>query len=378
VELGRPRVALCLPSIEMRTNRRTPAAVLSVASLAALITAGCGGSSGTPASGNETPHPLEIAQVREVGVVGAPASVTARDVGATALLGTRLLWLFGDTLFRPRAVDGENLRTCTAATAEAARPLETSEATDANAAPFACMAFTPEEAAFNRTSGRADLRVALWPGSVVPTADGSGLVFYVKLTVNPGLLNYDVRGVGVARIAPGATTAARDPGLVFQSPEPTLANASVFAGTVYAYGLIPGGQNVAVAMAPLAQAGSHDAYRFWNGSAWVADARAAAPLFGGVSGALTVSYNAYLRRYLAVNSETLSGRVLMRVADHPEGPWGAPVLAFAGQAAAGTSSYAAREHAELAQDGGARVFVTYYRPAGGGFGDLRMMEVTFR
>ena len=160
--------------------------------------------------------------------------------------------------------------------------------------------------------------------------------------------------------------------------DPTAVETSVLDGVVYAYGTIPGGQNVAVASAPLAQAASRSAYRFWNGTAWVADVRAASALFGGVSGALTVSYNAYLRRYLAVNSEVLSGRVVMRVADRPEGPWGPPVTAFNGQAAAGTISYAGREHPELAQEGGRRVLVSYYRPAGAFAGELRLVEVAFR
>ena len=344
--------------------------------MAALGSARCGGSD-TTTSTTDAPRHLEIASVQELGPLRAPASVTARDAGASALLGGRVTWLFGDTLFRTRSVDGENLRTCTAATADPARPLETAEPVDANGAPLACLPFTADELAYNRASGRADQRVALWPGSVVPV-DGGGLVFYTKLTVNPGVLNYTLAGVGVARIAAGATTATRDAGLLFTTPEPAFDNASVLGGAVYAYGMIPGGQNVAVATAPLAQAASRGAYRFWNGSAWVADVRAATALFGGVSGALTVSYNAYLRRYLAVSSEVLSGRVLMRVADRPEGPWGAPVTAFTGQAGAGTISYAGREHPELAQDGGRRVAITYYRPGGAFAGELRLVEVTFR
>jgi hypothetical protein len=344
----------------------------------AALGAACGGSSGGPAANDSAPRPLEIALVEELGAIRAPAGVTARDVGASALLGGRVTWMFGDTLLRTRSVDGESLRTCTSAVADAARPLETTEPTDAAGAPSACMAFTADEAAFNRASGRPDLRIALWPGSVVPLGDGSGLVFYLKLTVNPGVLNYQNAGVGVARIAAGTTTAVRDAALLFPAPEPAFDDAAVLDGAVYAYGLIAGTQNVAVATAPLAQAATRSAYRFWSGSSWSTDVRAASALFGGVSGAVTVSYNAYLRRYLAVSSEVLSGRVLMRVADRPEGPWEAPVAAFSGQAAAGTISYAGREHPELAQDGGRRVFVSYYRPGGGFAGELRLVAVTFR
>ena len=357
----------------MRHRSRSGWPVVAAVFVTLLLSA-CGGEEGP--AGPST-RALEIAEARELGTVGKPGTVTARDGGATGLIGGRLLWLFGDTLFNPRSVDGTNLRTCTAALADAASPLSTTEPVDANGAPFACLPFDEEEAAFNRTSGRPDLRVALWPGSVVPDG-GGGLVYYIKLIVNPGFLNYDLLGVGIARVATGATSAVRERGLLFTAPEPTFHCAMAAGGNVYAYGLRAGTQEVAVAMAPQARATDRGAYRYWDGATWSSDARRASALFGGVSGALTVSYNAYLGRYLAVSSEALSNRVLMRVADRPEGPWGPPVLAFTGMSTTGSTNYAAREHPELAQDGGRRVFVTYYQPMGGFRGELRLVEVAFR
>src|SRR6185295_18518843 len=112
--------------------------------LATLLAAfGCGGSD-TPTSTTDT-RPAVVASVRELGTVGRPPTVSVRDGGATGLVGGRLLWLFGDTIFNPRSVDGENLRTCTAALATPGQPLATSEPTDANGAPAACFAFTSEE-----------------------------------------------------------------------------------------------------------------------------------------------------------------------------------------------------------------------------------------
>jgi hypothetical protein len=339
--------------------------------------AACGGDTGDSPTGDRG-HTLVVAEAREIGVVGGPPSVTARDVGATGVTGDRLLWLFGDTLFRPRSVDGESLRTCTAATSDVAAPLATREPTDASGAPLPCLPFTAEEAAFNRTSGRPDLRVALWPGSAVADGRGGLLVFYTKLIVNPGFLNYDLVGSGLARFAAGATSGTREPGLIFPASEPAFDNALVVGSDVFVYGMIGGTQDVAAARAPLAQAAERGAYRFWDGSGWATEARQSRALFGGVSGALTVSYNRYLGRYLATSSEVLSNRVLLRTAPAPEGPWSAPVTAFTGVATAGSIDYAAREHAELAQDGGRRLFVTYYRPLGGFAGELRAVEVVLQ
>src|SRR5512142_1338171 len=60
-------------------------------------------------------RPLDIISMRDLGVVGKPASVTVRDGGASGLIGGKVLWTFGDTLFSPTAVDGTNLRSNTAA-----------------------------------------------------------------------------------------------------------------------------------------------------------------------------------------------------------------------------------------------------------------------
>ncbi|HLA76426.1 MAG TPA: DUF4185 domain-containing protein [Vicinamibacteria bacterium] len=258
------------------------------------------------------------------------------------------------------------------------QPLLTSEPVDAKGAPYALLNFSAEEWAFNAASGRADHRIALWPSSVISNDPSGGLVFYTKLVVNPGDLNYEFVGTGLARLASGATTAARDPELLFNYPEPLFDKATLLGSTVYLYGLLPRSQDVGVARVPLSQVGDRRAYRFWNGSQWDSEAGATRALFGGVPGAVTVSHNVYLDRYLAVHSEVMSNRVVMRTAERPEGPWSNPVLAFAGQAPASGVDYAGREHPELTADGGRRIFVSYYRRAGGFRGELRLVEVTLR
>lgn len=62
-------------------------------------------------------------------------------------------------------------------------------------------------------------------------------------------------------------------------------------------------------------------YRYWNGSSWVSDHRAASIVLDHVPSALTVSFNRYLQKFLAVHSHGLADRILLRWADRPEGPW---------------------------------------------------------
>jgi Domain of unknown function (DUF4185) len=355
----------------------------ALVTLLVVVTLACGGSS--PATTASTPtttrRTLEIASVRELGPVGAPTSVSARDGGAASVVGGRWLWTFGDTLFSPASADGTNLRSSTAALAELLSPLAVSEPLDSKGAPLPLLPFDAQEQAYNNSTGRPDQRVALWPTGVV-TDGAAGWVLYLKLRVNPGVLNYEFIGTGLAHIDAGRTVALREPGLLFNVPEPLFGHAALIGDTVYLYGALQPqtiAQANAVARVPLAQIRTRAAYRFWDGTAWVDDSRRAVGVLNGIPGGISVSQNAYLGQYLAVHSETLTNRVLMHVADKPEGPWGPAIEAFTAQSAAPPAvCYAGIEHPELATNGGKTVIVSYYRPDAPFKGALRLAEVAFK
>lgn len=44
---------------------------------------------------------LAIESVTDVGAVGTPANVSARDGGISAQIGGKLTWVFGDTFYHP-------------------------------------------------------------------------------------------------------------------------------------------------------------------------------------------------------------------------------------------------------------------------------------
>jgi hypothetical protein len=357
-------------------------ALLTTGQVSAAPSAGNGAHSrDAPIHGDRQPEPPRIGGARELGKLGQPASVTARDVGASALIGSRVLWTFGDTLLKSPAVDGERMRSSTAATGRVGDPLSLAEPLDGNGAPSQLLPFTDEEEAYNHGSGRPDERIALWPGSVVADGRGGGLVYYSKLYVHPGELNYEQVGVGVARVRAGETVANRDEGLVFKAPEPSFdSGATVVGSDVYVYGCTPDASldfPCLVARVPLARAGERAAYRFWNGSAWDGDLGAARPVLRGPSSGLTVTRSEHLGLYLAVYSEIFSNRVLMRTAPRPEGPWSGPVEAYESPAPARGTNYAAREHPELARDGGRTIVVSYYHPTGALTGEMRLVELTF-
>lgn len=91
-------------------------------------------------------------------------------------------------------------------------------------------------------------------------------------------------------------------------------------GYVYIYGTPPGRAGaVYLARVPQAQIANLGAYEYFSWGKWVPrNTDAATPVMSGPTGELSVAYDRYLGKYISL--ATRDG-VLMRTADHPEGPW---------------------------------------------------------
>jgi len=142
----------------------------------------------------------------------------------------------------------------------------------------------------------------------------------------------------------------------------------VVSGMLYLYACDPGpgaSPGCPVARAPLAQATSHDAWRVWDGSDWSADLTSGVSVIMDVPGDLSVSWNAYLGSYLSVHSVPLSNDVVYQTAASPQGPWSPEQYLFTGRHDASHTNYAAKEHPELARDGGRTLVVSYADAAEG-------------
>ena len=318
----------------------------------------------------------------DLGALSKPGVVTARDGGAAALIGGQMLWTFGDSLMTVTGADGFTYRSSTAAWgAPGARAL--SEALDATGAPFQLLPYSADEATYNHANGPME-RYALWPGSVTSAPDGGGAwIFYQRLMVHPGALNYEALDVGLARLAPGSTVAARDPSPLFAAPTPAFALGGVVNaddGFLYLYGCDSvSGQLDSVCRVGRADAGDAadaTAWHAWDGTAWTADLTRAAVVLHGPPGDLSVSFNQYLGAFIAVYSGIFSDDVWLRSAPRPEGPWSEPRKLFTALAPSAGNDYAAKEHPELAQDGGRTLIVSYARPTGTFDEEVRLSSVT--
>jgi hypothetical protein len=357
-----------------KLSRRGGVSRMTFAALALTVSA-------TKANAASSAKELAVESTTDLGPLGKPANVIGRDGGESALIGGKLLWTFGDTMFPRRAEDGSQYRTNTAALADPERPLEVSEPLDANGAPLQAIPFIDEELKYNKATGKPDDRIALWTGGVAPLDADHGLAFFSIVHVGKGMYNYTSRGIGTAAFAAGDTQAKRNEGALFTADEPGFARTLVHNGMLYLYGGLPGhkSQGFGIARAPLAQATERSAYEFWNGSAWTTDVRATVMVFDSIPGGVTASYNEHLGHFLAIHSGLLVSDVRGRTAPKPEGPWSEPKVLFKAQETKGGWCYAALEHPELAKDGGKRIFVTYSRPLDTPLhGELRLVEVELK
>lgn len=129
---------------------------------------------------------------------------------------------------------------------------------------------------------------------------------------------------------------------------------------VYIYGLNStikdedGGRppRMILARVPADDMGEFDAWRFYSGGEWMLDYTQCEPLFSGAASEYSVSYLPALGQYACIYTEGgMWGKIMMRLAPKPEGPWGEPVKLYDCPDRSWherTFSYAAKAHPELA------------------------------
>ena len=149
--------------------------------------------------------------------------------------------------------------------------------------------------------------------------------------------------------------------------------------TVYFFACDRG--DCSVARVPRARADERAAFEFYDGSAWVADIAEAVTVIRSVGAAHSVTWNAHLGRYLSITSAFFSNDVLIRTAEHVEGPWPTSGLRITpsdgGILPAGEgSNYLAQEHVALSSTDGTAVVISYSRPMGFFRGEVRLARLT--
>jgi hypothetical protein len=364
------------------------------AGLTALLVAA--GLAGIVTPAQAAPAGVVVSAATEQGILhDSPGSIAGRDVGASTRLNGQVRWVFGDTLYTRTsgtpANPADDWRSATHATSTTSNPWQLTNVLDtATGVPYQLLPYTSDELAYNRASGDPGNRYALWPASIVARSTTQAQIVYSKMLIQPGELAYTNVGVGIASLTAGATAATRN-ALVFTGSDFRFGSSGGFLDkdgtTLYLYDC----WNRAVFDYPchlarvsvLNSAGAVD----WNRTSVRANYRAAVRAADGtvtwstdlsqanevVQGSTTgwsAAWNPGLSKYVAFLSVPLSNQIVLRTADHPEGPWSDPVTVINGQTPncfPGTAlciDYAVQQHAELAVNatGTSTVYLTYARP----------------
>jgi hypothetical protein len=174
------------------------------------------------------------------------------------------------------------------------------------------------------------------------------------------------------------------PTILFGPDEPPWGSGALVVGDqMYAYACEARdlGCSCRLARVPIAAALDRSAWRFFAaGGRWSSDWRDAQPvLSGGIQwGILSVHWNPYLGKFMAVSSRVVDARIAIRLADHPEGPWSESEMIEIDTLHSGPGwiwTTRGLGHPEFARDGGRTEYVTYRRTMGAR--EIRLMEVRF-
>jgi len=369
---------------------RLAALVYSTTVVSAL--AACGsGSDRPPAAGR-------VVASTDLGVIATNPAITARDVGASGLLDGRSVWVYGDTFL---GSPDETNRTLLSDSWSWTYDMDASdgiagflEPLDSVSAPRMLLPETDEERAFNEahlgdncSSSPCGARWALWPTSIVEDVERErALVFYSLVYARPGSWNFDGVGQSIAiwndpeqpLERPVIDPLAEHPTLLFEDGDPAFGSAAVIHGDyLYSYGckLREDQKPCKLGRVEIEHLYDRSRWQYFAGDAWSSNIDAASTVFNG-NDMMTVGWNAYLGRYLAVYSRVFSNSVVMRTAETLEGPWSSEEVLFTAQKPlVGDNVYDALAHAEYARDDGRIIYVTYSRATDNFRSEQRLVSV---
>lgn len=353
----------------------------------------------TPSSG---PAPaLSIVQAQDLGPMATNPDILGRDGGYSALFQGNSVWLFGDTFIAKPDAQNRTLLSdsWSFTTSLSAQGGITGfrERLDATGAPTMILPETPVEQAFNQAHNinncqaqPCGARWALWPMSItVNPSDNTALIFYTVVSAQPGAFNFQGIGTSVAiwqniqqqpqRPTLNPPIVPDHPDLLFTQNEPGFGSASLVSnGTLYAYGCdYNGGCKLGRATPSSAQ--DRSAWNFFAGNGkWSAQISDAVSVFNDAN-ILSISWNAFLQRYLAVYSPPFSQIVVMRTSMNPEGPWSSETVAFVAMPPTTGNVYDALAHVEYDSNNGQTIYVSYSRSTPAAFSsEMRLVQVELK
>jgi hypothetical protein len=309
--------------------------------------------------------------------LGNRVGITGMDGATSTVLPTgESLWVFGDTVEGPfksiHGLDLSRLRSNTAAVvprqdaSHGIRPFQFLSTPDGKR-PRQIVPFAADE---DPTMHR------LWAIHGVCLARRIYL-FYHRITLLKGVdvfANFQLDGMGIARAEVGGyqferLTASDGTREFWKGDQPSF---GVFveqvADYIYLWGCLQTGMHLARTrpdtLEDLASyeylVAAPDPNRPTVEPRWAAKFEPTAKLFDSVPNEMSAAFNSHLGRYVAFHSLHRHHKIVMRTAPRITGPWSDGEIAFRpDRIADGDLIYAAKEHPELARDGGRVLYVTF-------------------
>jgi len=344
---------------------------------------------------------FSVDNASDIGPLRFAENVLYREGGHSTLFKGESVWIFGDTRTtrsQQTIIDARQLTLASAANLDARNGLDFREHVDGFKQPRELLSLTTEEAKFNaahNTPACIESCGAEWllaPGAL--TADSRQdrlLVFYQKILRQQPRPDEHV-AASIAVCTAGQFECERSEvrhgyaaDALFGPDEPAWGSATLVAIDhlyVFACSARERDTSCLLARVPLSEAMDRTAWQFFAGDGrWSGDWREAQPVLkGGIQwGVLSVHWNPYLDRFIAVSSRVLDTRIQIRTAKRPEGPWSETAEVEIDTLHSGPGwnwTTHAVAHPELARDGGRLEYFTYVRRVGR-TAEIRLIEVRF-
>ena len=208
-----------------------------------------------------------------------------------------------------------------------------------------------------------------WPRAGVKTASGYYAYYSIMNNFGPGAYDYFRIGQGLAAAenpaGPYKLLKNRETYALWNDIEPAFGSAVLLDqdGWLYIYGRYstePGKYSAALARVRPESAGDPDAYYYYgaelSSDTWTADVTDVTSVMDGMPEEFSVSYNDYLKAYLALYQDAETGAVRLRTAQYPWGPWSGPKTALSCKKE--EYCFGAKEQAAFSSEGGEKIFFT--------------------
>lgn len=343
---------------------------------------------------------VTVSEVTDLGIVDQGPALYDRDGGYSGIVGDKNVWVFGDTVLNEPNSNGDTwLSNSWSFGYDMAATDGISGLTmghDDSGTPTELLTYTIEEENYNRLHTGENCedpcggRWALWPGPVVHDPDNQrSLVFFAKIQAEPGEFNFYSVGQSVAVWEENAQRpvrltideSAEYPTLMFDAHSPSFGHAALLHdGYLFAYACNRKGDVKPCKLAKVVADKVHDraAWQFYAGDdEWSDKTDDARVLFYG-NDILSVHWNNYLQRFIAIYNKPQSRDIMLRSAPSPKGPWTRETR-FARALPTSNGNgwvYDALAHPEFSENAERHIYITYTYETTLWKRDMRLLTIT--